>query len=655
MLSAISSQLRCYGIAFFAWAIALLLTWLLQPLMTPTVFALFYPAVMVSALYGGLGPGLVAVILATLTTKYFFLPPVYSLAITNPNTFFRLTTLVLVALMISLLSTALRMAKQRAECNALRATRQQEILRQSEERFRLLVESVEDYAFFLLDSSGRVTSWNAGAERLLGYPEAEIMGNLFTCFFLPEAVEQGVPYRELQIAIASGRLESDRWYIRKDGSQFFASDITTALQDETGNLQGFTKVMRDITKCQQAQKALRESEQRYRLLTEALPQMVWIAGAEGHFEYCNQHWYNYTGLTPEQTLGDGWVIAVHPDDRSRTVARWQKAAEIVECYKVEYRQRHHNGQYRWHLASVGPLCNEKGNVIKWLGTAIDIEERKQTEAERTRLLAYEQAARAASEAARSAAERANRIKDEFLAVLSHELRTPLNPILGWAKILRTRQVDEATRARGIEIIERNAMVQTRLIEDLLDVSRIIRGKLSLTISPVNLASVLEAALDTVSLAAQAKSIEIYSSFNESAIVSGDASRLQQVVWNLLSNAVKFTPTGGRVDIQLKCFGRHAQIQVSDTGKGIDPDFLPYIFDYFRQENSSTTRAFGGLGLGLAIVDQLVELHGGTVQAQSPGIGRGATFTINLPLMNSELLAGLFKEQTEKSNSVSIEG
>lgn len=655
MLSAISSQLRCYGVAFFAWAIALVLTWLLQPLMTPTVFALFYPAVMVSALYGGLGPGLLSVTLAALATQYFFLPPVYSLAITNPNTFFRLTTLVLVALMISLVSTALRTAKQRAERDALKATRQQEILRQSEERFRLLVESVQDYAFFLLDSSGRVTGWNAGAERLLGYLEAEIMGNLFTGFFLPEAVEQGVPYQELQLAIASGRIESDRWYIRKDGSQFFASGITTALRDEAGNLQGFSKVMRDITERQQAQEALRESEQRYRLLAEGLPQMIWIAGAEGHFEYCNQHWYDYTGLTPEQTLGDGWLIALHPDDRSRTVARWQKAAEIVESYKVEYRQRHQDGQYRWHLASVGPVCSKQGNVIKWLGTAIDIEERKQTEAERTRLLAYEQAARAASEAARSAAERSNRIKDEFLAVLSHELRTPLNPILGWAKILRTRQVDAATITRAIEIIERNAMVQTRLIEDLLDVSRIIRGKLSLTISPVNLGSVLEAALDTVSLAAQAKSIEMYSSRDECAIISGDASRLQQVIWNLLSNAVKFTPTGGRVDIQLKCFGKHAQIRVSDTGKGIDPDFLPYVFDYFRQENSSTTRAFGGLGLGLAIVRQVVELHGGTVQVESSGIGRGAIFTIKLPLMNSEPLAGLLKEHKEKDNSVSIEG
>jgi len=233
---------------------------------------------------------------------------------------------------------------------------------------------------------------------------------------------------------------------------------------------------------------------------------------------------------------------------------------------------------------------------------------------------------------RTKAEAANRIKDEFLAVLSHELRSPLNPILGWTKLLRTGRLDTTKTQQALETIERNAKLQAELIEDLLDVSRILQGKMTLNVAPVNLAATIEAALETVRLAAEAKHIQIQTTFNPiSGTVSGDANRLQQVVWNLLSNAVKFTPTGGRIDVQLEQVGTYAQIQVKDTGKGISPDFLPYVFDYFRQEDGTTTRTFGGLGLGLAIVRHFTELHGGTVQADSLGQNLGATFTIRLPL------------------------
>lgn len=233
---------------------------------------------------------------------------------------------------------------------------------------------------------------------------------------------------------------------------------------------------------------------------------------------------------------------------------------------------------------------------------------------------------------RAKAEAANRIKDEFLAVLSHELRSPLNPILGWAKLLRTGRLDGTKTQQALETIERNAKLQAQLIEDLLDVSRILQGKMTLNVAIVNLAATIEAALETVRLAAEAKHIQIQTTFNPiSGTVSGDTNRLQQVVWNLLSNAVKFTPTGGRIEVQLEQVGTYAQIQVKDTGKGISPDFLPYVFDYFRQEDGTTTRKFGGLGLGLAIVRHFTELHGGTVQADSPGQDLGATFTIRLPL------------------------
>ncbi|MEH2084259.1 MAG: PAS domain S-box protein [Nostoc sp.] len=244
----------------------------------------------------------------------------------------------------------------------------------------------------------------------------------------------------------------------------------------------------------------------------------------------------------------------------------------------------------------------------------------------------------AEKIARAEAETANRIKDEFLAVLSHELRTPLNPILGWAKLLRTRKFNEATRIQALETIERNAKLQTQLIGDLLDVSRILQGKVRLNLHAVDLKIAIAAALETVRLAAEAKSIQIQTVLNNDiGKVLGDSDRLQQVMWNLLSNAVKFTPTDGLVEVRLEQVGLDAQIQVIDTGKGINPEFLPYVFDYFRQADAKTTRVFGGLGLGLAIVRHLVELHGGTVQAESLGEEQGATFTVKLPLLkNSEL-------------------
>ena len=260
-----------------------------------------------------------------------------------------------------------------------------------------------------------------------------------------------------------------------------------------------------------------------------------------------------------------------------------------------------------------------------------------------------------AQTARAEAETANRMKDNFLAIISHELRTPLNPILGWCKLLMSRKFESDRIDSAIATIDRNARLQVQLIDDLLDVSSILQGKLSLNVSPVNLATVIAAALETVRLAAEAKSIQIVTRLNaDVGEVEGDPTRLQQVMWNLLSNAIKFTPQGGRVEISLQRvedevgsrgaeeeeikFTHHssrtsyAQIQIADTGKGISADFIPYIFDYFRQESSATTRKFGGLGLGLAIVRNIVEMHGGNVAVTSLGEGRGSTFTVKIPLL-----------------------
>ncbi len=258
--------------------------------------------------------------------------------------------------------------------------------------------------------------------------------------------------------------------------------------------------------------------------------------------------------------------------------------------------------------------------------AKEIRQRQRAEEERAQLLVQEQKARAE-------AENLNRLKDEFLSTVSHELRTPLNAILGWSQILRTNRVDEATMNRALETIERNARSQAQLIDDLLDISRIITGKIRLNVQTVELLSVIEATIDTVRPAADAKNIRLQSVLDPAAgPVLGDSERLQQIVWNLLSNAIKFTPKRGRVQVCLQRINSHVEIVVTDTGQGISAEFLPYVFERFRQADSSITRSFGGLGLGLAIVRQLVELHGGTVHAESPGEGQGATFTVKLPLM-----------------------
>lgn len=381
----------------------------------------------------------------------------------------------------------------------------------------------------------------------------------------------------------------------------------------------------NITKRKQVEEALQDALTKLNFHFENTP----LAVIERDLDFCVTRWSKSAekvfGWRAEEIIGQDWQ-AVYIDD-IETV----KALKTSLLSGEEKQNISHNRTYtkdgsvvecEWYNSA---LFDQSGNFVSILSLVLDVTARKQAEAERQRLLKLEQTAR-------TQAETANRIKDEFLAVLSHELRSPLNPILGWVKLLRSRKLDESQISRALETIERNAILQTQLIEDLLDVSRIMRGKTSLTISPVNLATTIEAASDTVRLSAQAKSIQLQLDLNPNVgLVSGDSNRLQQVVWNLLSNAIKFTPAGGCVTICLEQKGTQAQIQVSDLGKGISAEFLPHVFEYFRQADSSTTRNQGGLGLGLAIVRNLVELHGGTVAASSPGLNLGATFTVSIPL------------------------
>jgi PAS domain S-box-containing protein len=369
----------------------------------------------------------------------------------------------------------------------------------------------------------------------------------------------------------------------------------------------------------EVREALEASERQYRFMAESIPQIIWTTEADGSADYFNQRMYDYTGLSREDAAGWGWKTAIHPDDVARVTSIWMQAVATKAPYEAELRLcRASDRSHRWHLSRAVPLRDPQGGVVKWFGTCTDIEDQKRTAA----LLEQE----------RARVEEANRAKDSFLATLSHELRTPLNAVLGWVRILLSRAVTEEKRERALRTIERNAQAQAQLIEDLLDVSRIASGKLRLEVGPVDFADIIEAALETIRPAADAKGVRLDATLDTVAgAVVGDAGRLQQVVSNLLTNAVKFTPRGGTVHVGLRRDGATTNLTVSDNGRGIAAALLPHVFERFRQSDVATDRSQGGLGLGLAIVRHLVELHGGSVEAFSDGEGKGARFAVTLPI------------------------
>jgi PAS domain S-box-containing protein len=725
-----------------------------------------------------------------------------------------------------------------------------------DELFRLMVESVKDYAIFMTDRDGRIVSWNPGVWRLMGYEEEEFVGLPISIIFTPEDVEQNAHQKEMETAAAKGRAEDERWHVRKDGTRFWASGLIMPLRDESDDLRGYVKIMRDVTERRRAQKALREVEQeavkkyaqlldRVASLAQALgtardlmtifralrdfalasvpcngifislyeserdarsPIYAWCEGEEvdlselppmpmsnsphsravatgqiivaddfqaamagqpvlhvgldrdsrlprsslaapmivmgrtvGGFEvqslelaaYTQEHvaamrmaanlsaiaienlqlfklekearamaedaerrstflaeastllsasldyhttLENLTRLVvphladwcvidmPDENGGLKRVAIAHTDSSKEELARQMSnrypydlrgehpivkafrtgqptlVAEVTDemltaAYPVA-EQREFVRELGLKSCMIVPLI-ARGRPISVITFVIAETERRYTEAD---LAFAEDLARRAATAVDNArlygeAEQANRLKDEFLATLSHELRTPLTAILGWSRLLLAGSLDESDGGRALEAIERNAQSQKQLIDDILDVSRIITGKLHLHRQSVNLVPVIEAAVDSIRPAADAKNIEIRLHLTpQTGIVSGDPNRLQQVIWNLLSNAIKFTPEHGRVEVRLERSGSSAQIKVSDTGRGISQDFLPYVFDRFRQADQTTTRSHGGLGLGLSVVRHLVELHGGMVKVESGGEGEGATFTVDLPLV-----------------------
>ncbi|MBD1828682.1 response regulator [Microcoleus vaginatus GB1-A2] len=398
--------------------------------------------------------------------------------------------------------------------------------------------------------------------------------------------------------------------------------LTSKVQVFVELFQKTVEVKQQATQLAAVNSELSKSEERFRTLCACSPLGIYLADVEGRCTYMNPRCQAISGFILEESLAEVWQRSVHPEDRDRVVADWLAWIKEGHEYSNEFRLAS-NESVRWINVQSSPMFSDFGKLIGHVGTVRDVTDRKQADEERGRLIR--------EQVARQEAERANQMKDEFLAILSHELRTPLNAILGWSRLLRAKKFDEETIDKALETIERNAKSQSQLIEDILDVSRILRGKLNLNKHTIRLESVIDLAIDSLQPLADEKSIviELTCSPNVGEVI-GDFDRLQQIVWNLLSNAIKFTPQEGKVEVLLDSVGDEAQIQIIDSGIGIAPDFLPYVFDRFRQADSSTTRSYGGLGLGLAIVRHLVEQHGGKVSAEN-NPGEGAKFTVALPL------------------------
>ncbi len=487
-----------------------------------------------------------------------------------------------------------------------------------------IVASSED-AILSKTLDGIIISWNEGASRIFGYTAEEVIGKPVTVLIPPEHLDE-----EPQILARLRQGQRIDHYqtvrMRKDGTLVDVSLTVSPIRNSKGEIVGASKIARDITLQRRAEQALRASDARFRIMADCAPVLIWLADTTRACTWFNKTWRDFTGRALEDELGFGWTQNVHAEDLEKCLHELTRSAEARSPFQVEFRLGRHDGTWRWVVNHGAPLFEGRdGSFSGYVGSCVDITEFRQAQNDRDELLHAERAAR-------TEAERLSHVKDEFLATLSHELRTPLNAILGWSTLLRRLEPGHPDHLRGLDTIERNARIQAQIVGDLLDMSRIISGKVQLDIQPVSLNEIISAAIESVRPSIEAKRLRLRTTLDaKSGSIRGDANRLQQIFWNLLTNAVKFTPPDGRIDVVLERVNSHVEVIVEDSGIGIKPEFLAFVFDRFRQADSSTTRRHGGLGLGLSIVKHLVELHGGSVRVKSPGEGLGSSFIVALPI------------------------
>ena len=528
--------------------------------------------------------------------------------------------------------------------------RTEEALRESEARLSTFLEQLP-IGVGAIDLDGRWTISNAVMRNFAQNVIPSLDPQTATRWRAFDAQGQPLPSQEWPGARAlRGETVNpgiEMTYTTDAGTQIWTRVSAAPLRNHADKVVGALSVVQDIDAVKRAELAVRENVDRFRSLVSVITDVPWTADATGAFSAPQPAWAWFTGQTFEDYCGFGWIGAFHPDDREDLEKSWIQACQSKSAYFSAHGRIWHEPtrQYRYFEAQATPVFTPEGAVREWVGAYTDInarkqlelqleeraaelaralEERKRLDEERERLLESERYAR-------TEAERSTRLKEEFLSTVSHELRTPLNAILGWTQLMQ-QSSEPNTWKQGLDAIERGARGQALLIDELLDVSRIVSGKLRLEVTMLDVSPLVESAVETLRPAAEAKTIQLTQvlSAGESP-VKGDPARLQQTVWNLLSNAIKFTPKGGAVEISVSRVEGFVDISVKDTGIGIPAKFLPYVFDRFRQADNSTTRQHAGLGLGLAIVKHLVEAHGGTVEVQSDGEGKGATFTVRLPV------------------------
>ena len=478
--------------------------------------------------------------------------------------------------------------------------------------FRRAVEQTRDYAVFLLDPQGNVATWNIGAQRIKGYAREEIIGRHFSLFYERVAVESRWPQHELEVASREGRFEDEGWRVRKDGSRFWANVVITALRDEHGKLLAFSKITRDLTERRMHQEALQQSEERFRLLVEGVQDYaIYMLDAEGTVSSWNTGARRIKGYSPEEIIGKHFSNFYVPEDLAAGKP-WEalNQAKRHGHFEAEGWRVRKSGERFWARAVLTPLYDVRGHLRGFAKVTQDLSERRQ-------LLALE---------------KASQNMNEFIAMLAHELRNPLAPIRTAVKVMANPAADARAREQMRETIDRQSANLTRIVDDLVDISRITRGVIDLERAPADLCAIVRHAIETTAPAVQARRHSISVAAPPMPVtVLVDRHRMNQVLTNLINNAARYTPEGGRIELTVEAREGSAWVRIQDNGNGIEPEMQERIFDMFVQGRSPLERVSGGLGVGLALARRLVELHGGTLTVKSEGKGQGSEFAVRLDL------------------------
>jgi PAS domain S-box-containing protein len=481
-----------------------------------------------------------------------------------------------------------------------------------EEHFIQLVAGVRDYAIFMLSPAGIIKSWNAGAERIKGYAAHEIVGKHFSQFYTPDAIATRWPEQELELAIRDGRFEDEGWRVRKDGTQFWANVVITRVVEPDGRLRGFLKITRDLTERKQAEEALRRSEQRFRLLVENVKDYaMFLLDSSGHVTSWNNGAQRIKGYSAGEIIGQHFSCFYTSEDvRDGKPQRALETALSQGSMESEGWRVRKDRTLFWASVVLTALYDEQGTLLGFAKVIRDLTEKRKSEA----------------------LEVADRQKNEFLAMLAHELRNPLAPISNGLQVLKLRSADLAAVKQITDLMERQVVHLVRLVDDLLDVSRVITGKLAFKKQAIELAGVVRHAVEETQSTIDARGHELMLSLPaRPVLVDADRLRLSQVISNLLNNAAKYTATPSQIWLSVQREGDEAIVRVRDPGIGIAPHVLPKVFNLFVQADNSLDRSQGGLGIGLTVVKRIVEMHGGSVSASSAGINQGSEFVVRLPV------------------------